>query len=520
MTPYPLAKALLGTFLGGFAMGAGAVDFRVTTSLDEYDGQCTKVHCSLRDAVAAANATSDSRIILGAQSYTLSRANPVDEENEIIDEDLNDRGDLDVKSSVTIIGVATDQTRIDGGRVDRIFEVLPGASLELRNLRLDSGKTPYYGGALENYGSASLEHVLITGNDASSLYQLGRGGGVANFGELKVHRSTITGNRANGSESSYGQGAGIYNKGTLWVRDSQITNNQGSDDNDMGQGGGLYNLGSADIARTAFIGNRVRVGGTGAAIHNLGYLKLSNSTLSNNYVGEYRDGAALDNGERWEPSLHPRAELIHVTIAGNTGYGLANLGEVSIRNSIIAGNRLDESVQAANCFNGPNAQYSARGLLLATGSGNCTGSVSIDDAVTFTRHLFPLAENNGTQVHTLRMTSAAIDTAVGSCSSHDQRSLNRPRDGNGDGARSVTWAPSSERAREVSPYEKARHGGGLFGKPDQLLDLGFLVDHMLANGRIKFLDLDLVGHGAFVLVGGVEMAGTGTGHQTDQFAHD
>ena len=43
---------------------------------------------------------------------------------------------------------------------------------------------------------------------------------------------------------------------------------------------------------------------------------------------------------------------------------------------------------------------------------------------------------------------------------------------------------------------------------DQLLDLGFLVHHVLAYDRIEFLDFDLIGGGALVLVGGVEVAGT------------
>ena len=57
-------------------------------------------------------------------------------------------------------------------------------------------------------------------------------------------------------------------------------------------------------------------------------------------------------------------------------------------------------------------------------------------------------------------------------------------------------------------------------KPDQLLDLGFLVRHVLTHNRIELLDFDLVGGSALVFVGGVEVAGTGTGHQTDQFTHD
>lgn len=43
-----------------------------------------------------------------------------------------------------------------------------------------------------------------------------------------------------------------------------------------------------------------------------------------------------------------------------------------------------------------------------------------------------------------------------------------------------------------------------------LLDLGFLVHHMLANNGVIFLDLHLVRHGALVLVSGVVVPGTCT----------
>ena len=41
----------------------------------------------------------------------------------------------------------------------------------------------------------------------------------------------------------------------------------------------------------------------------------------------------------------------------------------------------------------------------------------------------------------------------------------------------------------------------------ELLDLGFLVDHVLTNNRVIFLDLHLGRHVPLVLVGGVEMTG-------------
>ena len=40
---------------------------------------------------------------------------------------------------------------------------------------------------------------------------------------------------------------------------------------------------------------------------------------------------------------------------------------------------------------------------------------------------------------------------------------------------------------------------------NRLLDLGFLVDDVLANHRIVFLDFHLIRHISLVLVGSVEM---------------
>src|SRR5690606_26505817 len=144
----------------------------------------------------------------------------------------------------------------------------------------------------------------------------------------------------------------------------------------------------------------------------------------------------FENGHPWRTALNAnaRAELIHVTIAGNEGWGLTNLAHLLLRNSIIAGNYSTEFEVVRNCSNEPGVlSYQARGLLLGADAGNCVADQQIADDLTFTHHLFQVQTNNGSQVHPLRRTSAAIDTGVGSCASHDQRGLNRPRDGNGDG---------------------------------------------------------------------------------------
>src|SRR3546814_521076 len=52
-------------------------------------------------------------------------------------------------------------------------------------------------------------------------------------------------------------------------------------------------------------------------------------------------------------------------------------------------------------------------------------------------------------------------------------------------------------------------------KPEGLLDLAFLVDHVFANYGIVLLDLHLVRRVLLVLVGGVEVAGAGRRDQAD-----
>ncbi|MET1078386.1 MAG: CSLREA domain-containing protein [Pseudomonas sp.] len=429
-----LSRLAIGLGLATLSLAATASELNVTTFDDQYDGLCD-THCSLRDAISVGASQAQTVIRLAAGTYRLSRRNLETPEGGRIDEDANALGDFDVRGSLTILGGGTEQTIIDGDWIDRLFEVAPQASLSLNQLSLINGFTPYYGGGLENHGTALLEQVAIKGSSARAISEsetegaVGRGGGIANFGSLSLRRSLLFNNTAIGAYGYSGDGGGIYNLGALWVRDSQINQNHCSDTGDAGNGGGLYNRGTADLARVALIGNTVEFNGQGGAIANLqGTLKLVNATLSANSSGENSDGA-VTNGYRRAQGTRAYAELYNVTIADNWGHGVANWDQLLIRNSIVAGNQVYD--EARNCVN--QGLMQVKGLLLGTGAGNCVGSVSIDNASTLTQHLFPLADNNGSQVHALRSHSAALDSALGNCPAHDQRQLDRPRDGDGDG---------------------------------------------------------------------------------------
>ena len=58
------------------------------------------------------------------------------------------------------------------------------------------------------------------------------------------------------------------------------------------------------------------------------------------------------------------------------------------------------------------------------------------------------------------------------------------------------------------------------GEGRNLLDFAFFIDDMLADYRIKFLDLHLLRHVLFVLGGGVEVPRASTRDQFDFVTHD
>jgi CSLREA domain-containing protein len=87
---------------------ARAASFTVTTTADDYDGVCD-AHCSLRDAIVAANQNGQANTIsLGSGTYVLTRTGA--------GEDAGLTGDLDITSTqpITIVGVGAEQTIISG----------------------------------------------------------------------------------------------------------------------------------------------------------------------------------------------------------------------------------------------------------------------------------------------------------------------------------------------------------------------------------------------------------------------
>jgi len=247
----PVVVMPLGTTV---AQAAAPPQFIVGTATDlTSGGSCTAgvatSTCSLRAAVAAANASTGATITVPAGTYLLGGGSG------------NDTGDLDINKPMTIVGAAKPNapaaTSIVGSG-DRVVDLASTATaVTIRGVRLTggnpgannmgggirtaagssltllestvSGNTAKEGAGVHNSGTVTIDRSTLSGNTAS-----GKGGGLFNAGTATVRNSTVNGNAANG-------GGGIASSGTVQITQSNVTANNSNNSS----GGGLYRVGGA-----------------------------------------------------------------------------------------------------------------------------------------------------------------------------------------------------------------------------------------------------------------------------------
>lgn len=409
--------SLVATLLCTATGLASAATFVVTTTADSNDGACTVALCSLRDAVIAANGNAGADIItLPAGVYTLTIPGA--------GENLAATGDLDITDAVTINGAGAATTIIDGGGLDRVFDVRT-SGVFFNDLTIQNGLPAPgdNGGGISNTGTLTLNRCVVSGNHTSAggsgagiwtnntltLNSAivtgnaagggGNGGGIDNEDQVIINLSTISGNSAG---PVGGNGAGIYNNGSASITDSTVSGNIGSGG---GNGAGLYeNSNGNAITRSTFSGNTTN--GNGGAIYVNGQpFTLTNVTISGNTA--VSGGGLFNNGN----GLH----IVASTIANNTGGGIANNGSADATGTIIANNGVNCSVAITD--SGTNLQFPG---------ATCGASITSADPL-----LQPLANNGGpTQTHALVAGSPAVDTNTEICPPTpptDQRGIARPQ---------------------------------------------------------------------------------------------
>ena len=402
---------------------AAMATFTVNSTVDSVDafpgdGTCADSlgRCTLRAAIMEANASSGPNTInVPAGTYTLTLGPSDDEFN--FDGAEDSFGDLDIlNNDLTIIGAGAASTIIDGGAIDRVFDVnnfsafgaavnvtfqdltirngnaptspegyhqpgggiqfdgtdnntgFPTGALTITNCRI-TGNTAsgVGGGVLAIFGSATVSGSELSSNrsvNASGGGLLFDGGAASGLRSLQITNSTISGNSA--PSTSFGNGAGVWAGGnaTKAINYNVITNNSAG-----AKGGGVFNgNGSLTLNFNLIVGNTA----SGDA-SSTGFRNSSGSTLIEN------DWWGCNQG----PSTSPCDRA-----SGPLGFGIAKwlkLSHTATPNSIFV--NTSTTLQADFFTNNASEAIAASDLVALSGR-----------AVTFNNPVLGTITGAGTQI--------------------------------------------------------------------------------------------------------------------------
>jgi CSLREA domain-containing protein len=362
----PLA-ALFCLFVLALAGPAAAQTFTVTTTTDDV-GTCDPGDCSLREALAAANANP------GTDDVSVPAGHYVLTNGELQTDDFD--------NTVNVTGHSARDTIIDANGQSRVYFV--------------------------NDGNVNLSHVTITGGVAAQddPSDPGQGGGIFFNGQhMNLDHVAVVGNQALGDPRFGGQGGGIFANEGMTITNSVVSGNV------------------ADGTNSDFSG------GQGGAIFGNELVDMTNVTISGNQAKPATD-ATFPDGQGGAIFVNEGGTWNHVTIAGNSSSGaLDNAAggvffneDTTIGNSLIAGNTVDGTPE--NCVvNSVTITEQGHNL---QGTNDCGFAAPGD--VTGDALLGALGDNGGeTNTQALLTGSPAINTAGADvCAATDQRDLPRP----------------------------------------------------------------------------------------------
>lgn len=211
---------------------------------------------SLREAIVASNnSAGEVTIYVGPGIYELSLGSAGD--------DAGIRGDLDILTSVTIIGSGAQSTIIDGDGFDRVFHIKNNSTIvTMSGVTIQGGSSSDNGAGIfvDNSSALILSDSVLQNNDVGS----GDGGALHVHGTIDLNRVLITGNTANkgagiflhnsdggsltnvtiSGNTAGSQGGGVWTEDVLTIVNSTIAYNMASN------GGGLYDKDGNDITIT------------------------------------------------------------------------------------------------------------------------------------------------------------------------------------------------------------------------------------------------------------------------------
>lgn len=417
---------------------ASAKTYTVNRTGDPAPGACTKIHCTLREAVIAANATptvDDLVLLEGGKRYEMTR-NLTDNEAQ--------GGDLDILDRVEIRSDSSALATVDINELDRVFHLVNSAAptqpgLDLKRVRVTGGSRGGLspagdgGGINVTHGALTLFNSRVSANAAAA-----KGGGIFIAGTASPFAFLVDGSTVSGN-SAFDGGGGLYTERGGTVLDSTISGNSGGG---LGGGGISYAdaaaLNSLTIDSSTVSGNETTSNlanqgrGGGLLAKGTGNVNVRVSTFAGN---ESQNGGAVVIAD---PSA--QMSIYDSTIARNdadpdggdsagaqSGGLVVGAGNFAIRNSILANNTYATPDVARDCFysSGTFQSFGTDPNVVAA-PGTCAAEFVSDSLIFAPAKLDTLASNGGpTKTIAIKKTSPARNAAGPNASLRDQRGVNR-----------------------------------------------------------------------------------------------
>jgi filamentous hemagglutinin family protein len=318
-----------------------------------------------------------------------------------------------IDRATTITGTGANNLTVSGNNASTVFIINPSVTATLEGLTITKGKgtaTFNQGGGITNNGNLTVNNSTIS--DSTSLYY---GGGIYSDGNLTVNNSTITGNIGIYS------GGGIYAGGNLTVNNSTIDGNTTYESD----GGGIYSRGNSTVNNSTIIRN---ISASGGGIGGDGKLTVNNSTITGNSASSRGGGIDISASGEWTVNN----STISGNKAGTSGGGINADGDLTISNSLVAGNLVtrNSAAQGTEILTESNASFTSGGYNLFGFNGNSgvnlnNGTLAATDIVPqapINQILSPLGNYGGTtKTHALLPGSPAINAANPNVTDADQR---------------------------------------------------------------------------------------------------
>ncbi len=252
----------------------------VTSTDDASDGACTFSHCSLREAITAANAAPNPDVIVlgttaaprtmtartaAAVTGTLTLTSPLPA----------------ITTPITIIGPGADQLTIDAaattGTQRRVFTVTGAKSTSISGMTLRGGRINTAGAMLlQNGAEVVLKDAVVMDNEA--LTDAGGGIRVSGGSALTLENVTVEENRASSASLGNGGGVTVDGQSTLTIRGGVVRSNSAN-----AIGGGIFGTFSGIVLENVRVeDNTATTGAGGVGVWVGGSLTITGGVVRSN----------------------------------------------------------------------------------------------------------------------------------------------------------------------------------------------------------------------------------------------